>query len=177
MWVYWKHFNSQQWLRVCACAWACVCVCLGLCDKSGSILWSATEASVIGQAMSLLVLKGFFAQQRGHPRVILPFAGGEIPQDSPRSSSLTKLLTLFGRHMFQLSNLWLFSIISTYIYYQHLLSPPTNSYLRCHLQRRSPARATGYKTRTLLGSQTSIPNKRHDISIHCCYVFFIVTKL
>lgn len=94
---------------LCVCVPAqgreCVCALVPVCDKSGSILWSATEASVIGQAMSLLLLKGFFAQRRGHRRVILPFAAGEIPQDPPHSSSLTKLLTRFGRHVFQLSNL------------------------------------------------------------------------
>lgn len=130
--VYWKHFNSRQWLPVCMCACAggvSVCVLVPVCDKSGSILWSATEASVIGQAMSLLLLKGFLAQRRGHRRVILPFAAGEIPQDPPHSSSLTKLLTRFGRHVFQLSNLWLFSIITTYVCDEHLLSPPTHSYL------------------------------------------------
>lgn len=78
-------------------------MCVSVCDKSGSILWSAAEASVIGQAMSLLVLKGF-AQHRGHPRVIPPFVGGEIPQDSPHRSFLSKLLILSAGSC-QLSNL------------------------------------------------------------------------
>lgn len=61
---------SLRTMRSCVC----VCTCVSMCDKSGSILWSAAEASVIGQAMSLLVLKGF-AQERGHRRVIPPFVG------------------------------------------------------------------------------------------------------
>lgn len=118
-------------VSACVCACVCLCLCVRLCvrarklvsvcDKSGSVLWSATEASVIGQAMSLLLLKGFFARRRGHRRVILPFVGREIPLESPHSLSLTKLLTRFGRHVFQLSNLWLFSIITTYVRDEHLL--------------------------------------------------------
>lgn len=138
MWVYWKHFKSEQWV--------CVCACVCLCDKSGSILWSATEASVIGQAMSLLVLKDF-AQQRGHRRVILPFVGWEIPQDSPHSSFLTKLLILSAGscwHMIQLSDLWLLSIICTYI----IIYYPQNKFLS-RLALSDTAKVSGFHIRVV----------------------------
>lgn len=59
-------------------------------------------------------LKRLFAQQQGHPQVIPAFVGWEIPQDSPHSLFRYKLLILSCRHMLQLGNLWLRSIINTY---------------------------------------------------------------
>lgn len=53
----------------------CVCACVQASVTNLEAFYGqATEASVIGQAMPLLVLKGF-TQQRGHPRVIPPFVG------------------------------------------------------------------------------------------------------
>ena len=70
--------------------------------------------------MSLLVLKKDFTQRRGHPWVILPFVGWEIPQDSPCSSFPTKLLFLSPGSKRNMIQFGLLSIISTYISYHYL---------------------------------------------------------